>query len=82
MQRILIPVDFSSSARAAIDYALEIYDPVNYTYVLLHAFGSTRTNEFLISIDDIIESDIEKKLELEREHIKRVSVVDNVNVEL
>ncbi|HAW53251.1 MAG TPA: hypothetical protein DCX54_13135 [Flavobacteriales bacterium] len=82
MQRILIPVDFSTSSRAAIDYALEIYSPDKYTYVLLHAFGSSRTNEFLISIDDIIESDIEKKLELERDHIIRVSGDDQIKVEL
>ena len=82
MQRILIPVDFSSSSRAAIDYALEIYSPDKYTYVLLHAFGSARTNEFLISIDDIIESDIEKKLELERDHIMRISGYDDIKVEL
>ena len=63
MQRILIPVDFSSSSRAAIDYALEIYNPDKYTYVLLHAFGSARTNEFLISIDDIkAKTNIAKRL--------------------
>ena len=82
MQRILIPVDFSGSSRAAIDYALEIYNPEKYTYVLLHAFGSAGTKEFLISIDDIIESDIEKKLELERDHMIRITGDENINVEL
>ena len=82
MQRILIPVDFTGSSRAAIDYALDLYDPARYSFVLLHAYSSTRTSEFLVSIEDIIEKDIERKMNLERDHMNRLCNKCEVSVEL
>ncbi|MEQ8325002.1 MAG: universal stress protein [Vicingaceae bacterium] len=81
MQRILIPVDFTGCSRAAIDYALDIYDPDIYSFVLLHAYGSDRTSEFLVSIDDIIDHDIDRKLAIEKERMQRKHNKKKVQVE-
>ena len=80
MQNIIIPVDFSLESRAAIDYVLTFFPSSNARVILLHAYSKFNTSEFLISIDDIIEKDIHKKLEVEGEYLLRKSGGKNIEL--
>ena len=70
MQSIIIPVDFTERSRMALDYAAMLFASSPMRFVLLHAFSTATTKEFLISIDDIIEKDIRQKLEAEGERFR------------
>ena len=80
MQSIILPIDFSRSSDAILNYAAELFSPQNARFILLHAYSSLPSGELLISIDDIIESDIYRKLEVKEEYLKRKSNFEKLDV--
>jgi len=80
MQTIIIPVDFTARSRKAIDFVAMLYQTTSVRFILLHAYSTLKSNEFLISIDDIIENDIQRKLETEGEYLKEKCESDKIEL--
>ena len=67
LSTILIPTDFSPSARQAMHYAVKHFSQMHPRLILLHAYtGVSETAEPLIRLIDILESRAEEGLR--REH--------------
>lgn len=80
MQSIILPVDFSRSSDAVLDYAAQLFGPQNVRFILLHAYSSLPAGELLISIDDIIENDINRKLEAKEDYLRKKSDSDKLDI--
>jgi len=71
MQKILIPTDFSDTARAAVRYAQKYVASTDTEYYILHAYKQPETTEMLISIVDILKEEADKLLNEESHFLQK-----------
>lgn len=63
MKTILLPTDFSQPARKAFAYASKLFKGKNdVRFVLVHAYEVPSKSGMLISIEDLVKSDVESQL--------------------
>ena len=66
MKRILIPTDFSTNARSALDYAIELFSGSSAVFYLYHAYKLPHAGAaMLISIQDLLKQEAEESLKKE-----------------
>ena len=67
MKKILLPTDFSDSARKACEYAINLFgdEPVNFVLVNSYIVPAS-TSEMLISISDVLRQNSIENLLTER----------------
>ena len=73
MHGILIPTDFTERSRSTIKYVVEVFPPATNRYILFHSRSSSSSNEILVSIDDILDSNIQKNLKAEVDYVKSIA---------
>lgn len=67
MKKILLPTDFSESARKACEYAINLYGNEPVEFVLVHSYIiPASTSEMLISISDVLRQNSIENLHAER----------------
>jgi nucleotide-binding universal stress UspA family protein len=71
MQKILIPTDFSDTARDAARYTKRYVAAVDAEYYILHAYKQPDSTDMLISIEDILKEESDKMLNDEAEFFKK-----------
>lgn len=71
MQKILIPTDFSDTARNAARYAQKYIAAPNTEFYILHAYKQPDSTDMLISIVDILKEESDKMLNDEAEFFQK-----------
>lgn len=82
MKRILIPTDFSDNARVATDYALNMFQGMDYHFDLVNGYHTPHAGaSMLVSLVDIMEKDSKEALQIEKEHICAQFGIDATRVD-
>lgn len=63
MKKILVPIDFSTYAQNALDYAIRLAQDLHASLHLLHTYVVHSSTDMLISIERYIREDAEKMME-------------------
>ncbi len=63
MNKILVPVDFSTTSLNALYYAIHLFQPEPYEITVLHVFSSNPTMMALKNIDQMILEDSQRSLD-------------------
>ena len=82
MIQVLIPTDFSESARHAVDYAFKLFPHNDFEVHLLNVYEMVHaSSEMIISIDDILKRNSEQGLKKEKEQLENEypSLVGRIN---
>ena len=80
MKRILLPTDFSSNARRALLYLIDLIKDQKEVFeiTLLHTYNLNTLDDVLISIEDVVEKDINESMEYELSYAR--SLVKNNSI--
>jgi nucleotide-binding universal stress UspA family protein len=80
MKTLLVPTDFSSNARNALDYAVALANRFDSKILLYHAFKTRITSRTFISIDSILKEEAEEKMEAISEEVKK-DLIGNASIQ-
>lgn len=61
MKKLLVPTDFSDASRNAVEYAGGLAAALGAEIQLFHAYQIVKTAEMFVSVNDIIEEDLENE---------------------
>lgn len=66
MKKVLIPTDFSESAKNAFDYAVKLLGSEAYSFILMNSYASNSSGGgMLVSMDDVLEKEAVRDLKRE-----------------
>ena len=81
---VLLPTDFSESARNAIQYGLQLYKDRGYNFVLLNSVELTTASSsagMILNMAEILAKDSLERLSKDKDWIKSLSEAENCNIE-
>lgn len=81
---VLLPTDFSESARNAIQYGLQLYKDRGYNFVLLNSVELTTSSSsagMILNMAEILAKDSLERLSKDKDWIKSLSEAENCNIE-
>jgi nucleotide-binding universal stress UspA family protein len=81
MKRIILPTDFSSNARNAMEYAIGMYSYENVEYILLNVFTEPHSStDMLVSVRDLLEKTSFLGLKNEYEKLNKKFYRSSLNI--
>lgn len=82
MKNIVLPTDFSESARKACEYAMTLYKGQEVRFILLNSYVMPNsTSEMLISLNDVLRQGSEEGLKADKEYLSRLFPAESVKIE-